>query len=539
MRLILVFLGSCVFLLSAQAQNPPEPAPGKTLVYHDIQTDSENKLLPWNSSNPAVAYDEILKLTWKYWNNVPGYWLRKERNVKERFGLQFPPMYFLFRTHDPADLGIGGGQFAIMLSSFDLYADYSGDPAVLENMKFQADWYIKWGFSDANAAWPNLPFPCNTELVPIYDGDLVLGKDYTQPDKAGEFGFELVTLFKKTGDKRYLEKAVQIADTLAQHTTVGDYDHSPLPFKVNALTGEVGYILGKDNKTRMDSNYCTNWTGALRLFQQLRGLQQGNVVAYGNAFDKISAWLKTYPLANHRWGPYFEDIQLWSDTQINAGLMAWFILDNPDWVENAPAKVRAIQNWVLANLRRDEWQQYGVTAIGEQTVYKMYGQSHTARHASIELRYAELTGDRSRVAEAIRQLNWCTYAVDFDGKNKWPHPGTYEIWWTDGYGDYMRHFLRAMAAQPDLAPAQAHVLRSSSVVQKVEYSAGKVTYTTFDTIARELVRLPTKPRSVSVGGVDVAEAANIAGDSWRWLPLAAGGVAEISHGTGRLVEIEY
>ncbi len=512
---------------------------GEVLGYHPIRTDAHQQIIPWNHTDPAEAYDEILGLTWKYWSNIPGYWMRKESNFSQRFGIRFPPLYLLFRTQDPADLGIGGGQFAMMLSSFNLYYDYAGDPAVLANMKFQADWYIKWGFSGPDCAWPNLPYPCNTELLPVYDGDLVLGKGFTQPDKAGDFGFELTVLYRKTGEKRYLQRAMEIADTLAVHTAKGDADHSPLPFKVNTATGEVGYILGKDGVSPIPSGYTTNWTGTLRLFQSLESLGAGDPKRYRAAFAMISDWLKAYPLANNRWGPFFEDITSWSDTEINAGLMAWFILDHPDWVTDGPEKVRHIQDWVVQNLALEGWAQYGLKVIGEQTIYKMQGQSHTARHASIELRYAELTGDRSRVPEAIRQLNWCTYAVDLDGKNRWPNPETYEIWWSDGYGDFMRHFVRAMAADPELCPAKPHLLRTSSVIQMVKYSQQRVAYVTYDQASHEVLRLPRKPSAVTVDRTSLGEKANAAGEYWTWRQLTNGGVLEIAHSSGDRVEVEF
>lgn len=535
-RFLCVVISLLAFTAFGKPADATSPAP-KLLEFHTLRTDANGHILPWNNPDPAAAYDEILKLTWTYWRNVPGYWLRKEKNVKERFGIEFPPTYLLFRTHDPVDMGVGGGQFSMLLSSLNRYYDYTGDPAVLENMRFLADWYIKWGFSGADAAWPNLPYPCNTQLLPVYDGDLVLGKGFTQPDKAGEFGYELVVLYKKTGDKRYLDKAVQIAETLASKVQPGDRDHSPLPFKVNALTGEIGSILGEDHKTRIASVYTTNWTGTLRLLRETIALKAGNNDAHVRAFDLISDWMKTYPLANQRWGPYFEDITMWSDTEINAGMMAWFIMDYPNWVDDWRAKVRGIQDWVVANLGVENWRQYGVGVIGEQTVYKMYGQSHTSRHASIELRYAELTGDTSRVVEAVRQLNWCTYSVDRDGKNKWPHPTTYEIWWTDGYGDFIRHFLRAMAARPELCPAEPHLLSSTGVVTRVLYAGAALTYTTHDTNTRDRIRVPQKPKSVRVGGKPAKEsAASDAG--WRYTALDRGGVVDLVK-TDRDVEITW
>ncbi len=57
--------------------------------------------------------------------------------------------------------------------------------------------------------------------------------------------------------------------------------------------------------------------------------------------------------------------------------------------------------------------------------------------------------------------------VDFDGKNCFPND---EPWLTDGYGDYVRHYLRAMDAVPALtAPGQDHILSSTSVIQQADY----------------------------------------------------------------------
>jgi hypothetical protein len=105
----------------------------------------------------------------------------------------------------------------------------------------------------------------------------------------------------------------------------------------------------------------------------------------------------------------------------------------------------------------------------------------------VELRYCELTGNNARKEQAIRRLNWATYMVDNDGKNRYPRD---DIWLTDGYGDYVRHYLRAMAAQPELAPDdQNHLLRTSSVIQSISYSGSKITYTKFDARSSERLKL--------------------------------------------------
>jgi hypothetical protein len=53
-------------------------------------------------------------------------------------------------------------------------------------------------------------------------------------------------------------------------------------------------------------------------------------------------------------------------------------------------------------------------------------------------------------------------------------------WFSDGYAGYLRHFNWTMGALPQLAPVgENHILRSSSIIQKVTYGPGRASYTTF------------------------------------------------------------
>ena len=105
----------------------------------------------------------------------------------------------------------------------------------------------------------------------------------------------------------------------------------------------------------------------------------------------------------------------------------------------------------------------------EQTVYQTPANSHSSRQAADELLYVSLSGDSTLYENAVRELNWATYMVDFDGKNRFPQD---EPWLTDGYGDYVRHYLRAMDAIPSLtAPGQDHIISSTSVVQQADYAS--------------------------------------------------------------------
>jgi hypothetical protein len=91
--------------------------------------------------------------------------------------------------------------------------------------------------------------------------------------------------------------------------------------------------------------------------------------------------------------------------------------------------------------------------------------------------------------------------VDVDGKNRYPRD---DNWLTDGYGDYVRHYLRAMASFPELAPNdQNHLLRTTSVIQNIAYTDDTITYTKFDSTSTERFKLGLwAPRSITGGRME-------------------------------------
>ena len=464
-------------------------ARSETLIYHEVKLDASGRIAPWYGAGPAQAYDHVIRLVWNFWKNM--------RNCPN--GLPVYMQHQVWKPDRDDPRGLGGDQISMALSSWNLLYGYLGDPDVRKNMIFMADYWLAHGLSSPRSKWPNLVYPYNTEIHSgQYDGDMRAGKGYLQPDKAASFGAELIVLYEMTGNRKYLDAAARIADTLAARIQPGDGDHSPWPFRVHAETGRVHEQTAK-GKTAVAS-YTSNYTGALRLFHGLVALQRGNIPAYRNAGRMLTAWLKAYPIRTNKWGPFFEDIPTadWSDTEINADTMAMYILRHPDWDPNWKEQARNILAWTYQTFANREFVRWGVIPINEQTAYRVPGNSHTSRHASVELMDCEATGDCATKQDAIRRLNWATYMVDTDGKNRYPRD---DNWLTDGYGDYVRHFLRAMAAAPELAPHdQNHLLRTSSVIQSITYGADRITYRKFDARSSERFKLGAwAPQSVRGG----------------------------------------
>jgi hypothetical protein len=499
-----------------------------TIQYHPVRLDQNGHILPWYSSTPGESFDTVISLVWDFWKNME----------IDSNGLKYYMNHQVWKPeHDMR--GLGGDQINMALSSWSLLYRYTGDPSVIENMKYLADEYLSRSLSDPACIWPNLPYPYNTEIHSgKYDGDMRNGKGYLQPDKAGNFGYELVTLYKMTGGQKYLDAAANIAKVLAEKTMPGDNDKSPLPFRVNAQTGKPGSFFSNTFSGNVESRavYTANWTGTLMLFQEMIKLDTANAALYVKSFDLILGWMKDYPMKTGKWGPFFEDIPGWSNTQTNAITFAMFIMLNRDLFPDWQNDVKRIFDWTYRELGNHEYEKYGVTVMNEQTVYQVPGNSHSSRQASVELLYTALSGDTTYKTNAIRTLNWATYTVDWDGKNRYIRD---DIWFTDGYGDYIRHYLRAMGACPELAPSHKNkLLSSTSVITEVKYSPDIVSYRTFDSAAEEVLRLKEKPEKVFSDESELPERDDQTDNCWIWAPLESGGVVHICHNRSNKIDIQ-
>ena len=140
--------------------------------------------------------------------------------------------------------------------------------------------------------------------------------------------------------------------------------------------------------------------------------------------------------------------------------------------------------------------------------------------------------------------------VDFDGKNRFPGD---EPWLTDGYGDYIRHYLRAMDTDPNLAPpGEDHILSSSSVIQEADYAGHllkfyslgfehvdsnsvKIFYRTYDSSGTERIKLTRKPAAVLLELHALSETKT--GEGFEWIPMRSGGLLIVRRIHGRKVII--
>ena len=146
---------------------------------------------------------------------------------------------------------------------------------------------------------------------------------------------------------------------------------------------------------------------------------------------------------------------------------------------------------------------HGATGIREQLLWPQVGGSHTARYASLRALWSLAGGDEDSRLEALRSFALASYMARDDGVVIFS-PCDDSVWFTDGYFDYVPHFLDGMAALPEMAPAdQDHLLSSTSIITTITYAPGRIAYHTYHPKGAETLRLTFTPATVTGDGEEL------------------------------------
>jgi hypothetical protein len=524
-----VTIGACAAL---------DPASGRATTYalfgHAVRLDRRGKLAAWPPGD--APYARIAGLAWHALetrfpiedNGLPT-WLGYSRFDPETLdGIAWP--------HNPASF------YAMLTDSAALWYAFSGDAAAVEIVHRALRHQIEHGSTPAGWDWARVPYASAAAGAADYEGaddtwcDLCGRGDgigVIEPDKVGELGYAYLQGYELTGDATLRDAAVVCADALVRHARPGDASRSPWPFRVRAETNVVR------------EEYSAHVVGALMLFDELARLHLGDAAAFRRTRATALAWMLRYPVADDAWSGYFEDVAMHADPHENpnqyCALRAarWLMAhpaDDPEW----KAHVAHILAWTRATFGGDtpneRGTQWGATAISEQHDDIMKMGSHTARFGATLALWSRATGDLEARDLGARSLNWATYACREDGIVTVAEDPNEGWWFSDGYGDYIRHFLAAMGAVPEWAPDhEDHLLDSTSIVTKVAYGARRVAWTTFEAEAIETARLTFRPSRVASGGAALAERADLAAPGYTVSPLGGGYLVRVRHAAPEVV----
>lgn len=551
MKLLFILAGISVayagFSQELKLKTPPD-----SLCAHRVVYDRSGKILPWYKPEiPGAAYAHVCEIASEF--------IKSGTPIEPTTGL---PLYMVtccfagphLNSQETFDAGKTGEDwmhnpamvYAGMVHSLVLgYRVFSGDESYVNIVKDMLDYQLQHGTTPAGWVWPKVPYASSDPFEKEYygatkwenDGMRGDGLHGLEPDKIGELGLGYLLFYEVTLDTTYLSAAVNCADALAKNVREvanvdrTKIDRSPWPFRVNARTGFV------------HDDFCSNVIEPVRLMEELIRIQSTigatseQVKAWQRARDIAWNWLysKDGPMKTYVWNNYFEDVpndpRQANRNQVTPMETARYLLRNPEKDKNIDINVLALMHWVQSAFGTD-----GMDAIKEQTwCYEPMG-SHTARFASICALWYERTGDPAYKEKAYRYFNNATYSTDPNGVVRvgptWP-----SSWFSDGYSDYIRHFLDGMAAVPEWAPADRdHVLRSASAVQKITYAPASIDIRTFDKKGTITIRMTSKPASVTIGGKRLNEKKK-EGSGWTWKPMTAGGLLVINYVEGNEIRV--
>jgi hypothetical protein len=487
---------------------------------HSVVLDGHGSLLSWVQPQDK-AYDRVVGLAWDFLMNK----VQVEPNGRKSFYtyccIDGTTMKGGPWPHNPA------GLFSMLTDSSSTYYAYSGDRKVVDLVKGLLDYQLAHGTTPANWKWGNMPYASSdhgaTEFRGAHESDYDKkhsgrgdGVGGIEPDKAAELGAGYLKFYELTGESRYRDAAIAIAETLAKNVRPGNSEKSPWPFRVYAETGVVR------------EEYASDEIAMVRLFDELIRLNLGATRHYKTARDIAWQWLLDVPMKNNMWAQYFEDIpimdKIWNLNQYAPMETARYILDHrqadPEWRTHVPALIAFVEKTFAADIEGYRGVEWGANTISEQLDYMFKMGSHTSRYASVVARWAEVTSDPESREKAFRSLNWATYMCRENGViNDQPKLDGNGILFSDGYGDYVRHFMYAMGAQPEWSPSgENHLLRSTSVVSDIKYSPSMISYTTFDPHASEVLRLSFVPSSVTASDKSLPKRDDLSSPGWTFDP---------------------
>ncbi len=493
---------------------------------HTVVLDGQSKIVSWMSPQ-STAYDRFLHQRWNFIKtmvpNSPG---PEPRSLY--------PQYYFYCAYRPKNgelepdmwMNDVGEKIPNWFESARLYYAYTGDSSVMTIIRDFVDYEMEHGISPAHFSWPNFPYTTTNAGDTLFRGFTSANRfslHEIQVDHAGEIGLTYYRMYQYTGNKKYLNAALNVANVLASKVRVGSATHSPWPYLVNMETGKV------------TCEYGANWSGCYTLLDQLARAGIGNVAAYRDACKKVKDFVLEFPMKTGYWTDGHSDVPVRSNTyKSNLSASNWklFMLDYPEFNDNWKADIPKLIAWTEKYFvhRGDSSEPgtlWGANIVGEQDDFLFKMGYQTARYGAETARWYAISGDNAYKEKAYRSLNWVTYCSDSNGMAfESPLSNNISNWWSDCYGECPRMFYHALAAVPEWAPpGENHILYSKDVLTNVVYSGKSVEYTATGNNGIETFRLNFKPSTVTVDGKKLRQRSSADGSYYQTRKLPGGGYA--------------
>jgi len=419
--------GALLLLLCGSAAT----AGAQTLAGHVARFDGEGHLLPW------ISWSTALERELRFYEQCPsehGYPLFVTETFLDGNWIPLPER----RDTIPAmQNGMG------IVSYLKLHALYHRS-AYLDTARAMGDFLARETLTPDVGSYPR--FTRSTGLRGQFPlaADAGSQSDHPyeiEPDKGGIAGYALVLLFEASGERRYLEQALQNAHVLAANQKPGDAAHSPWPFRADYRSGAArGPVSG-------------NMTYILRLYDSLGRHGYGEFAQPRRA---LWSWIERWQIPSARtdgalFAQFFEDHDAPGNRTAWAPLnLARYLLEkraalDPRWRADAGTLIRFVR-------RNFTHLEQGVRVCHEQDEDRDPWGGVNSTYGAVLAMYSKAVGSASLASEARQALNFTLYSIDDAGRPrdlfKRTSPGG---WQEDAHTDVIHNYLDALAAFPDWA----------------------------------------------------------------------------------------
>jgi hypothetical protein len=521
-------------------EHPSEPM--KSYFAHPVHEDKNGVIAPWYhglngqiDERAAIAVNVYKRYPWvgkpKAVMPAPDFVYNSHWSISPEGVIAIPP------TTDWMCGDLSQRAWSIV-KGLTAYYQYSGDPIAFLYIPLTVDYILDYGQTDDKNPWPRFPISTPTR-----------GKAYGKCDPAGRnqldlcaiTGTEVLRAYKLTGTPRYLAAAEHWGDVFAQKcnykTKLSPWNRYVDPSVVgwsDVLTGTTALITDF-----LDDLINLGYTGKQGLIVKARDKGRNFLNE-----KMLPAWI-----TNDTWGRTYWD---W-DNPVICGTMSMcadHIMKYPKVYPTWKTDLRNIMSLIFNRNGADQnsmGDMYsGAWAFPESNVCCGTSLSYCQYTAAPTfIRYGVLANDEWAKEIGRRMMLMATYDSDEYGVVKDGLLGNSVAtgeWSNLAHPWPLCQVMETLAWMPKELGAnrENHIMRSSSIVNQVRYSAGKIAYSTFDarSPAVDVLRLAYVPTTVRAGGASLSRGKSLGQNGYTIETLSNGdAIVTVRHDGLKQVEL--
>lgn len=515
---------------------------------HDAVEDRNGVIAPWyNGQNGQfdlrvrVAAETLKRYPWataeKSVSVVPEYVLNGTWSITPEGTISIPALND-WNNGDLAQIA------ARDIEAFIAYYRYSGDPDALARVSLLANNILDHCLTSSANSWPKFLISVPVTGKPYGNCD---AGGWIQLDIVGEAAMSLIHAYEVVGEKRWLDAAEHWADVLAEKR---NRQHGMPPWGRYANPQDTKW--GKDESADVQAGGIVY---ELTFFDELIRL---GYVGKGNALlearDAARSYLRDVLLpkwtSNETFGRNYWD---WPDpvqSETTTNWMTRYLLANQTYFKNWKNDVRNMLSIYLNHTTVSPKSQ-GEVYSGAWALPESSGCCDTSlAWATVDLGsdfalYANETHSEWAREIARRQLILGTYDFHTNGVAEDNIlGGTIAAggWFMGAHPSILLYTLQTMGWLPELTGAarESHVMRSTSVVTSVDYSPGRLSYSTFDApvAGTDVLRLAFKPQSVTAGDQALQVRSDLSANGYKVTGLDGGDyIVEVRHDGAKQITV--